>query len=469
MNYAANILLTNYTSTIVSNQAVVVQCQITNIGALPWHNEGLQMVNVAYRWSDRQNQYVIADGRRTQLKRSVAPGESIDCDLVIESPPGSGTYTLHIDLVAEQIAWFSDYGQPTLDLPVTIEPLDSQHLRVCIVNTNCLLNDAVGNCVIEQLTYFTAEGHLVHVLAEFIDDRLPLNLRRSIFTTSLDQLKAGLAEATRPWLARQFGQADLYIFHYPVYYELAEAIQLVEGGTVIFDYHGLTPPHLWGAGAGLALLVKGQQKANLVRYADYAIVHSQYMAEELRSYSDFDASRIRVIPYGIPIEQFHPMERDSELVERYGLQTKRMLLYIGRMAGNKRIDDLVRMLAVVRQTYPDTILLLIGDNKLPVYKRICEQAIQLAEQLGCADQVVFTGPISHAELYRYYNLCDVYVTSSLHEGFCIPVIEAMACGKPVVATNVTALPETVGDAGLLFPAEDAGAMAAQVIRLFESN
>lgn len=469
MNYAAKFVLIDHTATVILGQAITVQCQITNIGEQPWLNDGLRMVNIAYRWSDRAGQYIVADGLRTKLMQPVAPGEKIACDLVIESPPALGTYTLHIDLVAEQIAWFSDYGQPTLDLPITVRPLDPQRLRVCIINTNCLLNDAVGNSVIEQLTYFEAQGHLVHVLAEFIDDRLPLQLRRSIFVTSLDRLKEGLAESARPWLARQFGQADLYIFHYPVYYELAEAIQLVEGGTVIFDYHGLTPPHLWGAGSGLGLLVKGQQKANLVRFADYAIVHSQYMAEELQGYSGFDASRIRVIPYGIPVEQFHPMPRDSQLVEQYRLQTARVLLYIGRMAGNKRIDDLVRMLAVVRQSYPETTLLLVGDNKLPVYKRICDQATELAEQLGCAEQVVFTGPISHTELYRYYNLCDVYVTSSLHEGFCIPVIEAMACGKPVVATNVTALPETVGDAGLLFPAEDASAMAQQVIRILESN
>ena len=468
MNYAANFTLLDYTASVLHGQAVIVRCQADNIGELPWRNEGLQMVNLAYRWSDRAGQYVIADGKRTILKQSVAPGETIACELVIESPPSLASYTLHIDLVAEQVAWFSDYGRPTLDLPVTVEPVDPQRLRVCIINTNCLLNDAVGNSVIEQLTYFEAHGHLVHVLAEFIDERLPLPLRRSIFVTSLEQLRAGLAEPVRPWLARQFGQADLYIVHYPVYYELAEAIQLAEGGTVIFDYHGLTPPHLWGGGAGLALLVQGQQKASLAKFADYAIVHSQYMAEELRSYSGFDTSRIRVIPYGIPVEQFHPMPRDAELVERYGLQNQRALLYIGRMAGNKRIDDLVRMLAAVRRTYPDTVLLLVGDNRLPVYRQICEQASQLAASLGCADQVIFTGPISHAELYRYYNTCDVYVTSSLHEGFCIPVIEAMACGRPVVATDVTALPETVGDAGLLFPAEDVEAMALQVIRILES-
>lgn len=468
MDYASTYDLIDYTASVRSGQTAVVRCRVTNTGDLPWENEGLRIVNLAYRWSDARGRLVIPDGRRTRLKRRVPPGETIECDLIVETPALPGDYTLHVDLVAEQQAWFGELAQPTLDLAVAVEPLEPRQLRVCLINTNCLLNDAVGNSVIEQLTYFQAHGHLVHVLVEFADERLPLHVRRSVFVTTLDEIKDGLVVGSRSWLAQQFFQADLYIFHYPVYYELAEAIQLVESGMVIFDYHGLTPPHLWGDASGLSLLVQGQQKAALAKLADYAIVHSQYMSQELQSYSGFDPARIRVIPYGVPVEQFRPLPRDAELAERYGLADRRVLLYIGRMAGNKRIDDLVRMLAAVRRSYPDTVLMLIGDNKLPAYKQICDRALVIAGELGCAEQVMFTGPIGHAELYRYYSLCDVYVTSSLHEGFCIPVIEAMACGKPVVATDVTALPETVGDAGLLFPAEDTEAMARQVIRILET-
>lgn len=468
MEYAAEYLLVYYTPSLLSGQTAVVQCRITNRGEKPWELEGDRPVNVAYRWTDERGHRVVPDGRRTRFRRPVEPGETVDCSVIVEPPLLPGSYTLQIDLVAEQHAWFGDMGLPTLDLNVAIQPLDEDRLRVCIVNTNCLLNDAVGNCVVEQLKYFESQNHVVHVLAEHIDERLPLDVRRSVFCTSLAEVQEGSTVAARSWIAQQFYQADLYIFHYPVYYPLVEAIRLVQSGTIIFDYHGLTPPHLWGDGSGMSFLVQGQKKATLARLADYAIVHSQYMAEELQSYSGVDPERIRVMPYAVPVSQFRPMPRDPELVAHYGLEGRRVLLYIGRMAGNKRIDDLVRMLAVVRQTLPETTLMLVGDNKFSVYKQICDQALAIAEDLGCAEQVVFTGPVNHEELYRYYNLCDVYVTSSLHEGFCVPVIEAMACGRPVVATDATALPETVGDAGLLFPAEDVQAMAGQVTRILTS-
>jgi glycosyltransferase involved in cell wall biosynthesis len=466
--YAVRFSLVDYSSSLLTDQTAIVTCDITNTGTAPWPTEGAHPVRIAYHWLDERGAMLVADGRRAVFTQPVMPCETPRCEIIAEPPPHPGTYTLQIDLVAEQRAWFSELGLPTLDLPVTIRPLEPRGLRVCILNTNCLPNDAVGNCVIEQLKYFEAQGHSVCVLTEFADDRLPLEVRRAVFTASFDEIRDGLSVAERSWRARQFYSADLYIFHYSVYYPLIESIRFVQSGTILFDYHGLTPPHLWGDASGLAVLVRGQEKAALAQLADYAIVHSHYMAEELQQHSGLSRERIRVIPYAVAVEQFRPQPRDPELAARYGLQGQRVLLYIGRMAGNKRIDDLVRMLAGVRRSVAETKLLLVGDDTHPAYRPIVARAKEIAAELGCADRVIFTGAVDHAELGRYYNLCDVYVTSSLHEGFCIPVIEAMACGRPVVATNVTALPETVGDAGMLFPAEDTETMAAQVVRILES-
>jgi glycosyltransferase involved in cell wall biosynthesis len=173
------------------------------------------------------------------------------------------------------------------------------------------------------------------------------------------------------------------------------------------------------------------------------------------------------MPYVVPLEGFQPGPRDPELVARYGLEGRPVLLYVGRMAGNKRIIDLVRALALISAQYPGTMLLLVGDDTATPYLRVVAEARAEAARLGCADQVIFTGPVDHDDLYRYYNTCDVYVTSSLHEGFCIPVIEAMACGRPVVGTQATALPETIGPAGLTFRPEDPRDLADKVLEILE--
>jgi glycosyltransferase involved in cell wall biosynthesis len=90
---------------------------------------------------------------------------------------------------------------------------------------------------------------------------------------------------------------------------------------------------------------------------------------------------------------------------------------------------------------------------------------RLADSLGLADRVVFTGRIEDADLPALYAQAAAYVTPSLEEGFGATVLEAMACGAPVVSSNRGALPEVVGDAGLLFDAHQEGELALVLARV----
>ena len=122
-----------------------------------------------------------------------------------------------------------------------------------------------------------------------------------------------------------------------------------------------------------------------------------------------------------------------------------VLLYVSRMAANKRITDLVRALALIRARLPEVLLLLVGDDRYPAHARVVAQARQLAQTLGVADGVIFTGQVPDEELAAHYQLADMFVTASVHEGFCIPVIEAMACGLPVVAFAGGSVVEIIED------------------------
>jgi glycosyltransferase involved in cell wall biosynthesis len=93
------------------------------------------------------------------------------------------------------------------------------------------------------------------------------------------------------------------------------------------------------------------------------------------------------------------------------------------------------------------------------------EARREAEALGVDDAVIFTGQLPLDELVALYQTCDLFVTASRHEGFCIPVIEALACGTPVVGAHATALPETIGPGGLTFPPGDHQALAEAVVAL----
>src|SRR5262249_136002 len=108
---------------------------------------------------------------------------------------------------------------------------------------------------------------------------------------------------------------------------------------------------------------------------------------------------------------------------------------------------------------------LIVGNGADVYeseRHICRHR---AAELGVADRLHFLGHVDEERLHDAYRSADLFVMPSRHEGFCIPVIEAMATGVPVVAARAGALPETVGDAGLTFEPDDAADLARQMVRV----
>jgi len=131
--------------------------------------------------------------------------------------------------------------------------------------------------------------------------------------------------------------------------------------------------------------------------------------------------------------------------------------------------DLIRALARIREHLPRAVLLLVGDNTTAPYARVVARTRALAEALEIADGVIFAGQIPDEELAAHYQLADVFVTASIHEGFCIPAVEAMACGVPVVGAHATALPETIGDAGLTFMPEDPDDLAAKALEILNST
>lgn len=142
-------------------------------------------------------------------------------------------------------------------------------------------------------------------------------------------------------------------------------------------------------------------------------------------------------------------------------------VFVGRIAPNKCQHDLVRALAVYRRLYdPRARLRLVGATGSHAYATAVER---YAAALGLGGAVDLTGSVTPAALRAYYRSADVFVCLSEHEGFCVPVVEAMEGGVPVVAYASTALPETVGGAGLVLPSKDPVAVAAAVHRVLDDG
>jgi glycosyltransferase involved in cell wall biosynthesis len=118
------------------------------------------------------------------------------------------------------------------------------------------------------------------------------------------------------------------------------------------------------------------------------------------------------------------------------------------VAPNKAIEDAIRIFAVYHQAInPRSRLYVVGSRYLAAYDAALDE---LVAELGLEDSVVFTGRIPDAELKTYFLGAHVYLGTSLHEGFCVPLVEAMHFGLPILARRAAAMPETLADAGVLF-------------------
>jgi glycosyltransferase involved in cell wall biosynthesis len=450
---------------------LLLRVVVRNTGTALWPNAGANLVNLSYHWLDTHGQIVDFDGIRAHLPAPLPPGESVELELQVEPPPRAGEYLLALDMVEEGVAWFSIDGCAPLTIPISVADAPRNVRRACIIGPICMINDAVGNHMISQMRFLQAQGYETLILVEHVDARQPVALRQHMLAIGLADVQSGrITPLTRRALA-YFRSADLYIFQYPIHYPLFEAIAWVDRGVAIVDYHGVTPPQFWRMqGEGYTGLVEGQRQIRLVRYADYAITHSNFTRDELLRTGAIDPRRIHHMGYVVPLERFQPGPHPEHLLQRYGLTPDQpVLLYVGRMAANKRIETLVRAFAHIRERLPHAVLLLIGDYRPGPYAQVVAEARELARTLDVVDGLIFAGQVPDAELPAHYQLADVFVTASLHEGFCIPVVEAMACGVPVVGTDTTALPETIGAGGLTFRPEDPADLAQKVLALLESR
>ncbi len=443
-------------------EVALLEVELHNNGRSPWIVVGPHPARLGYRWLDHTGA-VLADGGRAELPGPVPPGMSARVELRVDPPPAPGAYLLQVELVEEGAAWLSARGIAPLRVAISYAPDTAP--RVAIINGNVVANDAVGGHIVSQLRTLREAGYHALVLTEYVDGRLPADLRRSMAVVKPYELHNPALSS--PAL-EHFRRADVVIVNYSTYYELAELIRQVRRGVVIFDYHGVTPPELWGpAWPGYADLVRGRENVDLVAFADYAVSHSRFTCDELIATGKIAPGRVTLMPYAVVEEVGYAGAPDPAVVEALGLAGKHVLLYVGRMARNKGVHVLVEAMPAILARHPAAALLLIGDDKLPAYRAYADEVKALAESLGVADAVIFAGQVDAATLESCYRACAVFVTASVHEGFCMPVVEAMARGRPVVATDATAIPGTLDGAGLLFAPGDTAGLAAQVASLLD--
>jgi phosphatidylinositol alpha-1,6-mannosyltransferase len=206
----------------------------------------------------------------------------------------------------------------------------------------------------------------------------------------------------------------------------AAAAQRVPLLLVLYGIEAWTPPR------GLA--------ARLVKRADAVVAISEYTKGRFLEWSGVQSSRVHVIPCGVDAKRFGTGPKRDDLLRRYGLHDRTVMLTVARLAGRERakgIDEVLESLTDIAREIPNISYLVVGDGE--DRQRLEEKAFSL----GLSNRVVFAGFVEEEEKADHYRLADAYVMPGRGEGFGIVYLEALACGLPIVASSLDASAEVV--------------------------
>jgi len=263
---------------------------------------------------------------------------------------------------------------------------------------------------------------------------------------------------TRPFAAYadEAESGDLLVYQFATASALAPWLRRRPEPLVV-NYHNVTPPHLyaaWDNALARHQLLAQAQLRQLAPRCTLGIAVSAFNEAELR---EAGYGRTAVVPPAamVPIATAAAAATAPHTGARW--------VSVGRLAPNKGVELAVMGLLVTREhDDPGAALTVVGRPVVPPYTAALHRFV---DDMGLHDAVTFTGVLSDADLAATMARCDVLVITSRHEGFGVPVLEAMAGGLPVVANRAGALPEVVGDGGLLVDATDPWALAETVARV----
>ncbi len=196
--------------------------------------------------------------------------------------------------------------------------------------------------------------------------------------------------------------------------------------------------------------------------ADHIIAVSQSTKRDTVQLLGVPEEKITVI-YEAAHPLFTPIANTDALARtraKYNLPQD-YALFVSTIEPRKNLPTLLRAFADLRKRYKEPVTLAIAGNR----GWLVEEVDAVVEELNLGDAVRFLGGIPNEELVYLYNAAKVFVMPSIYEGFGLPPLEAMACGTPVIASNVSSLPEVVGDAALLFDPESAEELCVAMQRV----
>lgn len=333
-------------------------------------------------------------------------------------------------------------------------------MRIVQALTTLSFGDAVGNDTIAIMELLRKNGYA----------------DTAIYAENLDARMATIEGVHKVEEMTGLKPDDIIIYHLSTGSNLNRKIKDYDCRKLVI-YHNVTPANFYEkySERTTRLCAKGRSEVkNLNQAFEAGICDSDYNRQELIEMGY--KCPMAVCPIIIPFDDYKKTP-DAGVVAKYGyisdatssnsassenpgnigvphVDGVKNIVFVGRIAPNKKQEDLIALLYTYKKMYPGekVRLILVGScNGMENYDKRLKDYVKLLE---LEEDVIFTGQVSFASILAYYSVADVFACMSEHEGFCVPLIEAMCFNKPVLAADYSAVAGTLGGSGILLEDKD---------------
>lgn len=287
--------------------------------------------------------------------------------------------------------------------------------------------DAVSNHAIEIKLFLSENGYTSKVFAKYIHPKV------SEFAAGLSNYKGS--------------PQNIVFYHFSLAGgDVTDYVKLLPDKKILI-YHNITPSEFFDQydKSLKSLCATGlEELRELNNIFSVAIGDSEYnrLCLEQQGFKN-----TIVVPIMKDFTSFHSKITIDDLTRSYDLDTTINVLFVGRVSPNKKFEDIIEIFYYYHHCInPNSKLYLVGALQIPGYASFLQKFIV---KLGLSESVLFTGSVSDIELVKYYKMAHIFLCMSEHEGFCVPLLEAMYSKIPIIAFHSSGVPWTLGNSGIL--------------------
>ncbi len=313
--------------------------------------------------------------------------------------------------------------------------------------------------IVGHYAYGDAIGNHVSTIDRELKKR---DIDSHVYCVTIDKRRKGQAQELCQYNAKE---DDVILYHLSTGNELNSRVAEFPG-KLLLNYHNVTPPEFFSKYDSILenFCAQGYRDVDYLKDKVSAVVaDSKYNRQELEKMGY--ACPMASIPIFMDFSDYDQTP-NPKVMKKYS-DGKKNILFVGRIAPNKKQEDVIRAFYYYTKYFePNSRLILAGS-----YNGLEKYYLELktyTKNLGL-NNVVFTGHTSFADILAYYRTADLLLCQSEHEGFCVPLVEAMYFGVPIVAFDSSAIAETLGCAGVLLKEKDPAFTAAVIDRILSDK